>query len=312
MINPQKGIDLMNNDSIINRILFAVTIFQHKGSFLSSDNRSKEILDLIHSDVCGPMIVAFLNGYLYHVLFIDDHSQKIWIYFLKTKDGVLARFQEFKAQVENLIGRKIKVLSSDNGGEYTSKDFNNFCIEAGMKREYKVPYNPQQNGVTKRKDITIIKATKAMIHDQSLPMILWAESFMTTVYVQNMSPHQILKNMTPKEAFTGVKPEIGHFRIFGCPVYIHVPREKRSKLDPSGKKGTFVGYNESPKAYRIYIPGQRQIEVSRDVTFEEEIAFRRSRESQMEIDSKIIPSPPSEVHRETIIDPVDPIVLSSS
>jgi hypothetical protein len=70
-----------------------------------------------------------------------------------------------------------------------------------------------------------------------------------------------------------VKPEVGHFRIFGCPVYFHVPKEKRTKLDPSGRKGTFVGYNESSKAYRIYIPGQRQIEVSRDVTFEEEIAF---------------------------------------
>jgi hypothetical protein len=96
-----------------------------------------------------------------------------------------------------------------------------------------------------------------MIHDQNLPMILWAEASMTAVYVQNMSPHQILKNMTPEEAFTGVKPEVGHFRIFGCPTYFHVPKEKRTKLDPSGRKGTFVGYSESSKAYRIYIPGQR-------------------------------------------------------
>jgi transposase InsO family protein len=111
-----------------------------KGSFLSSDNRSKKILDLIHSDVCAPMTVASMNGYLYYVLFIDDHSRKTWISFLKTKDRVLARFQEFKAQVENLTGRKIKVPRSDNGGEYTSKNFSNFCIEAGIKREYSVPY----------------------------------------------------------------------------------------------------------------------------------------------------------------------------
>jgi hypothetical protein len=63
--------------------------------------------------------------------------------------------------------------------------------------------------------------------------------------------------MTPEEAFTGVKPDIGHFRIFGCPIHFHVLKEKRSKLDPSGKKGTFVAYNESSKACRIYIPGQR-------------------------------------------------------
>jgi hypothetical protein len=88
-----------------------------------------------------------------------------------------------------------------------------------------------------------------------------------------------------------VNPRIGHFRIFGCPIYFHVPKEKRSKLEPSGKKGTFVGYNESSKAYHIYIPGQRQIELSRDVIFEEEIAFQRSIDSQMEIDSETIPSP---------------------
>jgi hypothetical protein len=68
-----------------------------KGSFARSDNRSKGILDLIHTDVCQPMFVASLSGYLYYVLFIDDHCWNMWIYFLKTKDGVLAIFQEFKA-----------------------------------------------------------------------------------------------------------------------------------------------------------------------------------------------------------------------
>jgi transposase InsO family protein len=96
------------------------------------------------------------------------------------------------------------VLRSDNGGEYTSMDFSDFCIEAGIKREYIVPYNPQRNGVAKRKNRTINEATKAMIHDQNLPMILWAEASMIVVYVQNRSPHKIMKNMTLEEAFTGV------------------------------------------------------------------------------------------------------------
>jgi hypothetical protein len=84
-----------------------------------------------------------------------------------------------------------------------------------------------------------------------------------------------------------VKPEVGHFRIFGCPVCIHVPKKKkRTKLDPSRRMGTSMGYNESSKAYQIYIPSQRQIEVKRDVTFKEEVAFKRSRGSHMEIDSE--------------------------
>jgi hypothetical protein len=89
-----------------------------------------------------------------------------------------------------------------------------------------------------------------------------------------------LKDKTPEEVFSGIKPEVGHLRIFGCHVYIHVPKEKRTKMEPSSKKGVFVGYSENSKAYRIYVPGQRQIEVSRDVTFHEEAAFNKSIELQ--------------------------------
>jgi hypothetical protein len=87
-------------------------------------------------------------------------------------------------------------------------------------------------------------------------MFLWVEAFMTAVYVHNRSPHKNLRNMTPEEAFIKVKPKVGHFIIFGCPLYIHVPKEKRTKLDPLGRKGTFVAYSESSKAYRSYIPSQ--------------------------------------------------------
>jgi transposase InsO family protein len=159
----------IENDGVCRRCSLRKNV---KGSFSSSDSRSKGILKLIHTDVFGPMIVASLRGYLYYVLFIDDHSQKTWIYFLKTKDGVLAIFQEFKSHVENLTGRKIKVMRSDNGGEYTSRYFNDLCIEAWIKREYIVPYNPQQNGVAERKNRSIVEATKVMIHDKNLPMIL--------------------------------------------------------------------------------------------------------------------------------------------
>ena len=94
-----------------------------------------------------------------------------------------------------------------------------------IKRELTVPYKPQQNGVAERKNRTIVEAAKAMIHDQSLLMFLWAEAFKKFVYVQNKCL-RILKNMTLEEAFTRVKPEVGHLRIFGCPVYIHVPKDK--------------------------------------------------------------------------------------
>jgi hypothetical protein len=115
-----------------------------------------------------------------------------------------------------------------------------------------------------------------MMFDQDLPNSSWAEATSTAVYIQNMCLHAILKDKTPEEVFSGIKPEVGHIRMFGCPVYIHVPKQKRTKMQPSGKKGVFVGYSENSKAYRIYVPGQRQIEVSKDVTFHEEAAFKKS------------------------------------
>ena len=100
------------------------------------------------------MTVASSGSYNYYVTFIDDHSWRTWIYFLKTKEFevVFNKFKELKAQVENLWGKRIKTLRSDSGGEYTSIEFNDFCKEAGIKRELTVPYNPQQNGAAERKN----------------------------------------------------------------------------------------------------------------------------------------------------------------
>jgi transposase InsO family protein len=89
------------------------------------------------------MTVPSLGNFVYYGLFIDNYSRKTWIYFLKAKDEVLNKFQEFKDLVENLSKRKIKILRSENGGEYTSKEFKDFFQEAGIKRELKTPYKPQ-------------------------------------------------------------------------------------------------------------------------------------------------------------------------
>jgi transposase InsO family protein len=163
-----------------------------KKPFPSSNNRSKEVLDLIHSYFFGPMPVISLGGSLYYVIFIDDYSRKTWLYLLKKKDEVFSKFQEFKAEIENLTNKKIKTLRIDNGGEYTSKEFVAFYKSIGIRRELIVPHNPQQNGVAKRKNRSIEETVKALLNDQGLSMFLWGEVAMTTMYVQNRSPHRIL------------------------------------------------------------------------------------------------------------------------
>lgn len=128
-----------------------------------------------------------------------------------------------------------------------------------------------------------------MILDQNLNINLWAKATSTAVYIQNICPHSHLEDKTPEEVFTKSKPDISHLMIFGCLVYIHVPKEKRLKLEPSRKRGIFIGYSETSKAYIIYILGQKNIELSRDVIFEENLALKRSQSS---LDPEVhIPNP---------------------
>ena len=97
-----------------------------------------------------------------------------------------------------------------------------------------------------------MEVMKTMIHDQYLPMHLWDEATRTVVYVQNRLSHSArLGFKTPEDMYTGKKPEVRHLNIFGCSVYVHISKEKRTKLDPSGKKGIFVGYCEVSKAFKI-------------------------------------------------------------
>jgi hypothetical protein len=228
------------------------------------------------------MPVKSLGGSSYYLIFIDNYSRKTWLYLLKTKYEVFNKFQEFKAEIENLTNKKIKMLRTDNGGEYTSKEFVAFFKSTGIRRELTVPYNPQQNDVAERKNRSIEETIKSLLNDQGRSMFLWGEATMTTIYVQNRSPHRILKDMKPEEAFSGKKPNVENIRIFGCPVYSHIPKDKRNKLEPSTKKGIFMGYSDSSKDYRIYIPEQHKIEVNRDVTFNEKMAFNKSIEENIE------------------------------
>ena len=100
-------------------------------------------MEIIHSDVCGPMSSSSLSGYVYYVSFIDDFSRKAWIYFMKNKDEVFRKFKEFKALIENHTEKKIKTFRSDNVEEFTSNEFKELCKESWIKRDFSTPYNPQ-------------------------------------------------------------------------------------------------------------------------------------------------------------------------
>ena len=96
--------------------------------------------------------------------------------------------------------------------ENTSKEFDGYCRQEGIRRQLTVPYTPKQNGVAQRKNKSNVGAVKAMLLDQSLPFFLWVEACSTVLYLQNRSPHCAMGNMTPEECFSSKKPEVSHFR----------------------------------------------------------------------------------------------------
>lgn len=136
--------------------------FKHTGS------RAKEKLELIHSDVCGPLEVNSLGGARYFLTLIDDYSHKVFIYMLKTKDEVTECFKDFKNFVENQTERKIKILRSDNGGEYLSTSLMSYLKKAGIQHQLTAAYTPEQNGIAERMNRTIIEKVRCMLFDSNL------------------------------------------------------------------------------------------------------------------------------------------------
>ena len=131
--------------------------------------KSTQKLEIIYSDVCGPIQVESLGGNRYFVTLIDDFTRKTWIYIIKRKSDVFNIFKKYKAYIENQSSRKIKVLRTDGGGEYTSKEFLEFCDEAGIVHEFTPPYTPQHNGAAERKNRTIMNMVKSMLKCKDLP-----------------------------------------------------------------------------------------------------------------------------------------------
>lgn len=131
--------------------------------------KASECLELVHTDLCGPISVESLVGSRYFLLFIDDYSRMNWAYFLKHKSESFECFKKFKALVENQSGQRIKTLHSNRGGEFNSDEFDAFSDENGIHRELSAPRTPQQNGVVKRKNQTVVEMARSMMAASNLP-----------------------------------------------------------------------------------------------------------------------------------------------
>ena len=252
---------------------------QHRLPFSTKTaTSSTKLLELIHSDVCGPMNIPSIGGSRYFVTFIDDFSRYVTVYMMEKKSEVFYRFKDYITLIENRTGTKVKQVNfenqtvkrfrSDNGGEYTSKEFENFCRGRGIKLEPTIPYTPQQNGVAERMNRTLTETARSMLHHSGRPLNLWAEAISTAAYVRNRSPTTILKDVTPYELWFGKKPDVGNLKVFGCKAFVHVPDSKRKgKFETKSTRCIFVGYPTNENGFKLYNPSAGKMLRSRDVIF---------------------------------------------
>ena len=247
---------------------------QHRKQFPQGKSwRAKKTLELVHSDICGPITPHSNGGKRYIITFIDDYSRRIWVYFLQEKSEAFVAFKSYKALVEKEVGNPIKVLRTDRGGEYNSHEFSNFCENHGIKRQLTAAYTPQQNGVCERKNHTIMNMVRSLLTTSGIPKSFWPEAVNWSTHLLNRSLTLAVKNLTPEEAWSGRKPTVDYFRIFGCIAYAHIPDEKRRKLDNKGEKCIFLGVSDKSKAYKLDNPSTMKIVISRDVVFDEKCTW---------------------------------------
>lgn len=224
----------------------------HKLPFSASKRVTTRVGELIHTDVVGPMHIASPNGAKYYVVFKDDYSRYKVVYFLKLKSECADSFKLFSKKILCETGKRITTLRSDNGGEYTSHDFQIWLTEERIKQEMSAPHTPEQNGKAERDHRTTVEAARSQIHGKNLPITLWAEAVNHSVYTLNRTLTK-QRQVTPFEIWHGTKPDISHLRIFGSVAYALIPDGERRKMEPKAIKGLYVGVSEQQKASRIFV-----------------------------------------------------------
>jgi len=193
----------------------------------------------------------------------------MWLHLLSSKDEVPAAIKEFQAQVETETGKKLRVLRTDRGGEFTSVEFGLYCAGQGVERHLTAPYSPQQNGVVERRNQTVVGMARSMLKAKKMPAAFWGEAVSTAVFILNRAPTKSLDGTTPFEAWYGRKPDVSFLRTFGCIGHVKKTKPNLSKLEDRSTPIVFLGYECGSKAYRLYDPQGRRVVVSRDIIFDE-------------------------------------------
>ncbi|KAL8109947.1 hypothetical protein AgCh_025882 [Apium graveolens] len=175
----------------------------------------------------------------------------------------------FHLETASGLERKVRVMITDQGGEFGFNKFKKFFEKDGITRQYTAPYTPQQNGVVERRNRTVVEMAKICLKEMKLPSFMWGEAVRHSVYLLNKLPKRVMSGITQYETWNEKKPQVGHIRVFGCISFMRIPSQKMRKLYNRSKPVVNLGKEPGTKADRLYDPNSNKVFVSRDVIFEE-------------------------------------------
>ncbi|GJR50420.1 retrotransposon protein, putative, ty1-copia subclass [Tanacetum coccineum] len=207
------------------------------------------------------------QGANYFVTFTDDFSRYGYVYLLKHKHEVFETFKVFQKEVENQLGKTIKSLRSDRGGEYISQEFLDHLKDHGIIAHRTPPYTPQHNGVSERRNRTLLDMVRSMMSQTTLPKSFWDYALETVARILNMVPTKKVEK-TPYEVWHGQAPKLSYLKVWGCEALVKRDTlTKPDKLEPRSIKCIFVGYPKETIGYSFYYPPENKVLVARNAEF---------------------------------------------
>ncbi|GJW58117.1 retrovirus-related pol polyprotein from transposon TNT 1-94 [Tanacetum coccineum] len=178
-----------------------------------------------------------INHEKYTLVIVDEYSRYTWGHFLKKKSQAAEMIMSFMRMIENQNDVKVKHIRTDNGTEFRNSKLENFCDEKGISQNFSSPYAPEQNGVAKKKNITLIEAARTMLNGSVLSKHLWTKAVRIAYHTQNRSIIVKRYDNTPYEIYREMIPDISYFHVFGCPVFIHNHKDHIGKFDAKADDG---------------------------------------------------------------------------
>ena len=244
-----------------------------KKPFKPFKEKTNNKLETMHVDLCGPMKTKGMNGETYFLAITDETTDFTVVHTFRTKqaDEIGNAIQDYITEMERQFNAKVKKIVMDGGKEFVNRKLTNWLTSQGIIIKQTNPYTPEQNGVSERKNETLVETARAMIKDAGLPQSFWSEAILTAAYTRNRVINRKDKK-SPYERLYGNQADLNYVKIFGARAYAFIDNSKRTKWDDKAYKTMLIGYTNN--GYKLLDMKTRKIIYSRNVTFnEQELGF---------------------------------------